>query len=130
MRPKLTISRKLLIILTLVAVISAGTTSFIGHRTARSALEDQSFARLTAVREMKANQVEDYFAQISNQVMASGLSVEAQFCTILMAVMAPILGALADHFGVGAALMVFGLGMALTSLVTNVKSSQPETRPV
>ena len=69
MQLKLTISRKLLIILTLVAVVSAGTTSFIGYRTARPALEQQSFARLTAVREMKANQVEDYFGQISNQVI-------------------------------------------------------------
>jgi anti-anti-sigma regulatory factor/HAMP domain-containing protein len=69
MQLKLTISRKLLIILTLVAVVSAGTTSLIGYRTARPALEQQSFDRLTAVREMKANQVEDYFGQISNQVI-------------------------------------------------------------
>jgi hypothetical protein len=55
---KMTIRRKVLIILTLVAVVSAGTTSYIGYRTARAALEEQSFARLTAVREMKANQVE------------------------------------------------------------------------
>jgi methyl-accepting chemotaxis protein len=77
---KMTIRRKVLIILTLVAVVSAGTTSYIGYRTARAALEEQSFARLTAVREMKANQVEDYFRQISAQVITfsdSRMVVEA-----------------------------------------------------
>lgn len=67
--------------------------------------------------------------QISNQMMASGLSVESQFTTILTVVMAPVLGALADRFGVGAALGLFGLGMAIMSLVTNVKSRQAEARP-
>jgi MFS family permease len=48
--------------------------------------------------------------RISHKVMASGLSVEAQFTTILAAVLAPLMGALADAFGIGAALM--GLGLA------------------
>lgn len=65
----LTIRRKLLIILTLAAVVSAGSTSYIGYRTARTALEEQAFARLKAVRELKARQVEDYFRQISAQVV-------------------------------------------------------------
>ena len=49
--------------------------------------------------------------QISHRVMASGLSVESQFTTILTAVFAPLLGLLADHFGVGIALAVFGAGV-------------------
>jgi MFS family permease len=48
--------------------------------------------------------------QISHKVMASGLSVETQFTTIIAAIFAPILGALADAFGVGAALAVLGAG--------------------
>jgi len=51
--------------------------------------------------------------QISHKVMASGLSIETQFTTILVAIFAPILGALADAFGVGLALAVIG---ALTLL--------------
>jgi MFS family permease len=46
--------------------------------------------------------------QISHKVMASGLSVEAQFTTILAALFAPLLGYLADIFGVGIALAVLG----------------------
>lgn len=46
--------------------------------------------------------------QIESRVMASALSVEAQFTTIIAAVFAPIMGLLADHFGVGAALTVLG----------------------
>lgn len=51
--------------------------------------------------------------QISHRVMASGLSIEAQFTTILAAVFAPILGALADRLGVGLALAVLGLGVLM-----------------
>ena len=51
--------------------------------------------------------------KIESRVMASGLSVEAQFITILAAVFAPLLGLLADHFGVGSALAVLGGGTLL-----------------
>ena len=51
--------------------------------------------------------------QISQRVMASGLSIEAQFTTILVAIFAPILGALADTFGVGLALTILGAGTLL-----------------
>ncbi len=42
---------------------------------------------------------------ISHKAMASGLSVESQIKTILMAVLAPIIGYLADKFGIGSALI-------------------------
>ena len=54
--------------------------------------------------------------RISHTVMASGLSVEAQMTTILGAVFAPIMGFLADSFGVGVAL----IGLSLTALVSYV----------
>lgn len=47
--------------------------------------------------------------QIEQKVMASGLSVEAQMSTLLVAIFAPLLGALADWAGVGLALAFFGL---------------------
>ncbi len=46
--------------------------------------------------------------QISHRVMASGLSLETQFTTILAAIFAPLLGALADILGLGLALSVLG----------------------
>ena len=52
--------------------------------------------------------------QIDSRIMASGLSVEAQFSTLLTAIFAPLLGLLADNFSVGIALTVLGaavLGM-------------------
>jgi hypothetical protein len=60
--------------------------------------------------------------QIANKVMASGLSVEAQFTTLFVAILAPLLGALADHLGVGVALLIFGLGMAVLSRFTQVQN--------
>ena len=52
--------------------------------------------------------------QIDSRVMASGLSVEAQFVTVISALFAPLLGLLADQLGVGSALAIFGLVTLLT----------------
>lgn len=59
--------------------------------------------------------------QIESRIMASGLSVEAQFTTLLTAIFAPILGALADYFGVGAALMVLAAGVLLLYWIVRVE---------
>ena len=64
--------------------------------------------------------------QISHKVMASGLSVESQFTTILVAVLAPVLGALADAFGVGIALTVLGAGALLFYSFVKVKERSRE----
>ena len=62
--------------------------------------------------------------QIPNPVMASGLSVESQLTTLLTAGFAPILGALADHFGVGIALIVLGAGVLLLFNFVQVKETR------
>jgi len=64
--------------------------------------------------------------QISHKIMASGLSVEAQFTTILVAIFAPVLGALADSFGVGIALIVLSL-VALLSYTFITVQDPPST---
>ncbi len=66
--------------------------------------------------------------QISNKVMASGLSVESQFATILVAIFAPLMGALADHYGIGTALAAFGVGALLLSLFVRVDARPSLTR--
>jgi methyl-accepting chemotaxis protein len=66
---RVTIRSKILTILCGVAIVSAGITSYIGYNSARDALEWQAFNRLTAVREMKAAQVEGYLQQISDQII-------------------------------------------------------------
>ncbi len=69
--------------------------------------------------------------QISNRVMASGLSVEAQATTIIMAILAPLLGALADRFGVAAGLAALGGLMLLLSLLVRVRAADtPGGQPV
>jgi len=52
-----------------VAIVAVSVTGFIGFTIAENALQAESFNKLTAVREMKANQIEDYFQQISGQVV-------------------------------------------------------------
>jgi hypothetical protein len=58
--------------------------------------------------------------RISNRVMASGLSVESQFTTLLTAIFAPILGGLADRFGIGVALMVLAAGVFFMFVLARV----------
>jgi PAS domain S-box-containing protein len=65
----LRIRTKLLIVLVLVAGASAGIYAAIEYRAAKQALLEESFNKLTAVREMKAQQIEDYFASIANQIV-------------------------------------------------------------
>ena len=67
--------------------------------------------------------------QIENQVMASGLSVESQLVTLLVAIIAPILGALADVIGVGGGLVVLGLGMAVLAILARVTISDVVEAP-
>jgi len=61
--------------------------------------------------------------QIDSKVMASGLSVESQLSTVLMAVLSPLLGMLADAFSVGAALAIFGAVMLALLTVVRVKQA-------
>ena len=62
--------------------------------------------------------------QISSNVMASGLSTEAQLTTMFSALFAPLLGFLADSFGVGNSIALVGLGMLLLFLLVRVKDPE------
>ena len=59
--------------------------------------------------------------QVAYRVMASGLSVESQFTTLLVAVLSPLMGALADSLGVGAGLAILGGGMLGLFVLVRVK---------
>ncbi len=60
---------------------------------------------------------------ISHRAMASGLSAESQCKALLMAVLAPGVGALADHFGVGGALLLTGMAMTFIGYVVRPRRS-------
>jgi MFS family permease len=66
--------------------------------------------------------------QISNRVMASGLSVESQFTTMLAAILAPLLGALADQFGVGVALTILASGVLALYFVVRVDVNRSQIK--
>jgi hypothetical protein len=68
MLKSLRIGPKILIVLSVVAIAAIGIIGYQGYSTAKESLEQESFNKLTAVREMKANQIEDYFQQIADQV--------------------------------------------------------------
>jgi len=57
---------------------------------------------------------------IKSRVMATGLSVESQLKTLLIALMSPLLGFMADKLGLGTAIMVFGIIYLVSYLFTKV----------
>jgi len=59
--------------------------------------------------------------QISSKVMASGLSIEAQFTTIFSALVAPLLGLLVDSLGLGNGMVLMGVGMIVLFSLTRVE---------
>ena len=65
----LKIGVKILIILSSVAIVAVGINGYIGYTAAKTSLEEESFNKLTAIREMKANQIENYFEHIRNEVI-------------------------------------------------------------
>ncbi|HLP11149.1 MAG TPA: SpoIIE family protein phosphatase [Flavobacteriales bacterium] len=62
------IGLKLTIYFFIIAFFSMLVVGIISYHKAKSSLKYESFNRLTAVREMKATQIEDYFQLISDQV--------------------------------------------------------------
>ena len=66
---KLKIRTKILLAFALIAVITVVTVALVAFSIGQSTLEDESFNKLTAVREVKANQVEGYFQLITDQLV-------------------------------------------------------------
>ncbi|TYB94770.1 MAG: MFS transporter [Kosmotoga sp.] len=62
--------------------------------------------------------------KISHKTMASGLSAESQLKTILMAVLAPIIGFLADSIGIAVALVLSGLIMAVLYFLVRLRINE------
>jgi len=63
------IGAKLTILFFTIAFVSISVIGYLSYDRAKVSLEEESFNRLTAVREMKANQIEDYFQEIRDQVV-------------------------------------------------------------
>jgi len=59
---------------------------------------------------------------IPHRTMATGLSVESQLRTLLTAVLAPLVGLLADRIGVGGALAILAVAAASLLPVLRVQS--------
>ncbi|MBK7817023.1 MAG: hypothetical protein IPJ60_05285 [Sphingobacteriaceae bacterium] len=57
-----------------LAAISMIVIGYISYNNARRSLEQQSFNKLTAVREAKADQIHDYFKNIQDQLQDLALS--------------------------------------------------------
>jgi anti-anti-sigma regulatory factor/HAMP domain-containing protein len=76
----LKIHTKILLMLSLVTTVAISVNGYVSYVSAKQALRQESFNKLTAVRELKANQVEDYFQQIVYQVQTfsnNRMTVEA-----------------------------------------------------
>ena len=65
------IGPKITITFFLIALLSMTVISAISYLRAKESLEKQSYDKLTAVREMKASQIEDYFKMINDQIVTA-----------------------------------------------------------
>ncbi len=87
-----------------------------------------SFLGLYVVQNLRRPMNVGYISEnIPHRTMASGLSVESQMKTIIMAVMAPVIGHLADIYGVGVALTVVSIGFLLLFPITRVSERRTWT---
>jgi hypothetical protein len=66
----LKIGTKILIAFAPIAITAVTVIGFFAYTTGKSVLEEESFNKLTAIREMKAGQVEAYFRLISDQAIS------------------------------------------------------------
>ncbi len=62
------IRNKLLVLLAVVALLPMFLLGLSMYNSASNGIEDQAFAQLTAIRTVKAKQIEDYFGQIDKQI--------------------------------------------------------------
>jgi len=60
---------RLIISFFLIAMIATGIVGYISYTKGKDSLEEESFNRLTAVRELKATQIESYFKLIKDQLL-------------------------------------------------------------
>jgi len=63
------IGLKLTLLFVAIGLLSISIIGHISYTEGKESLTQESFNRLTAVREMKAGQIEDYFEQIENQIV-------------------------------------------------------------
>lgn len=74
MKSRLKIGSKIILITVPITMIAVMLAALISGYSSRAALEKAAFARLTAVRELKAQQIEGYFDLVSNQVATIALA--------------------------------------------------------
>jgi len=65
----LKIGTKILIVFVSIGVVAVAVIGVFAYSLGGATLERESFNKLTAVREMKADQIEDYFQEIRDQVV-------------------------------------------------------------
>ncbi|RLE02693.1 MAG: hypothetical protein DRJ13_05285 [Bacteroidetes bacterium] len=70
MLKNLKLRAKILLILLFSSIVSAGIVGVVSLTLGTKTLKEESFNKLTAIREMKANQIENYFQEIFNQLLS------------------------------------------------------------
>lgn len=99
----------------------AGLATWAGAHT----LSIAAFLGLYFLQNVRRPMIVGYLSDlISHQTMATGLSVESQLRTLLLAGIAPLVGLLADRIGVGGALVIVALGAGLTLPILRVRGAE------
>ena len=91
------ILRKLLLMLGIVAILPMAILGYTMYTAASGGIMSQAFDQLTAIRTVKANQIEGYFQQIDNQI---GTFSENQMVVDAMKAFPPALSGVREEMGV------------------------------
>jgi len=70
MLKRLSLGKKLMISFIIVGLLPFAAVSFVSLQKSSNALSTEAFAKLTAVRDIKATQVKDYIHEITNRMLA------------------------------------------------------------
>ena len=68
----LNIGIKILLILSFVAIVAVGVIGYISYQAGQSTLKDAAYSKLRAVREIKKNQILDYFKVMDHVLRRTG----------------------------------------------------------
>jgi len=64
----ISIQRKILLSVSFIAILALSVVFIATESISRHSIRSESFNKLTAIREMKAGQIENYFSNINNQI--------------------------------------------------------------
>lgn len=114
-----------LFVLGALLIIITGVAFLVGYHIVSIA----AFIIYFMIQNVRRPLAIDYLSdRVRSSVMATGLSGESQFRSLVTAVLAPVFGFIVDKSGLGTTLIAFGCMMLLVSMVVKIRERDEQYR--